>query len=132
MSTQGLRPLNQAMETTRTVQHLLVRFPSDISGRFTTKCRVGIEDFKVSERPRRLLARLNTQFSDSGHQRYYVSPIKQFRKKEKENNSEIKLVKKKLKFIKRLSKDLSLFSLETSGIEKGNSLVDEEKISVRK
>ncbi|KAJ0053293.1 hypothetical protein Pint_00764 [Pistacia integerrima] len=129
MSTRGVRLLNQAMETTRTVQHSLLRFPSDISNRFTTKCHVGIGDFKVSERPRKLLARLNTQFSDSEHQQYYVSPIKQFKKKEKENNSEIKLVKKKLKFIKKMSKDLSLFSLETSGIENGNSLVDEEKIS---
>lgn len=134
MSTQGVRPLNEAMEMTRAsriAQHSLLSFPFHSSERFATKCLVGIGDFNVSESPRRPLVRLNCQFSDSGHQQYYVSAIKQFKKKEKQNNSEIKLVKRKLKFIRRLSNELSLFSLETSGIENRNSLVDEEKISVR-
>ncbi|KAL5863145.1 hypothetical protein ACOSQ3_000659 [Xanthoceras sorbifolium] len=115
----------KTMETTSIARHQFLR--STISGtadRFSIKFHLGIGDLRVPERPRKCFGRLTSRFSDSGHQQYYVSSRSGTEKKEKENSSEIKLVKNKLKLIKRLSSDLSLFSKES-----GNCLMDEAKIS---
>ncbi|KAJ4727920.1 Diacylglycerol acyltransferase [Melia azedarach] len=117
------------METARIAHRSLPRLPSYAGDRFPSKSHLGIGDFRVSERPRNFFGRLNARFSDSGHQQYYVSTRREAKKREKEKSSEIKSVKKKLKFIKRLSSDLSLFSLDMYGKESGNSLMNEEKIS---
>lgn len=119
------------METARIAHRSLPRLASYAGDRFPSKSHLGIGDFRVSERPRNFFGRLNARFSDSGHQQYYVSTRREAKKREKEKSSEIKSVKKKLKFIKRLSSDLSLFSLDMYGKESGNSLMNEEKISVR-
>lgn len=120
------------METTAIAQRFLPCIPSDTGDRFPIKYHLGFGDFRVSERTRNSFRRLSSRFSDCGHQQYYVSPRKETKKKEKEKekSSEIKSVRKKLKFMKRLSSDL--LPLEAFGNEDASSLRNEERISVRK
>lgn len=117
------------METATIAHRSLPRLPSETSDRFPIKCHRGFGYFRVSERPRNSFGRLSARFSDCGNQKYCVLPRKETKKKEKEKSSEIKSVRKKLKLIKRLSSDLSLFSLEAFGKENASSLMNEEEIS---
>ncbi|KAL5981686.1 hypothetical protein ACLOJK_015749 [Asimina triloba] len=70
-------------------------------------------------------------FSDDGHSRYYasaiISPTCGGKKKEKEKCSEAKEIKKRMKLIKGLSKDLSAFSGMGFGIETVEGLTGEVK-----
>ncbi|XWS76729.1 hypothetical protein CRYUN_Cryun01aG0202700 [Craigia yunnanensis] len=120
------------METSGIIYRTVSRFPAtriDFGGRFSRELNLGVGDSRVSVRPRNSCGRLSCQFSDTGHTQYYVSPRVGGvdKKKEKEKSCEIKRVKKKLKFIKRLSKDLSMFPQMASGEDIGMGLIGEVK-----
>ncbi|MCL7045728.1 hypothetical protein MKW94_030009 [Papaver nudicaule] len=69
-------------------------------------------------------------FSDNGHLQYYVSPpmsgLKNKEKKEKKN-PEMVIIKKKLKLVKGLSKNLSMFESMGFGLEMENGLISQVK-----
>ncbi|XP_010271032.1 PREDICTED: uncharacterized protein LOC104607168 [Nelumbo nucifera] len=75
---------------------------------------VGSRDSTISLRPRKPLGSSSSGFSDNGHLQYYVSPRcarnKREKVKKKEKDSEMATIKRKLKLIKGLSKNLSMFS----------------------
>ncbi|KAK8688319.1 hypothetical protein V6N13_087089 [Hibiscus sabdariffa] len=106
------------METSAIVCGTVSSLPAarvDFSRRFSGESNLGVGDSRVSVRPRgKSCRRLSFQFSDSGHVQYYVSPRGGgcgggvAPKKDKGKSSEIRRVKKKLKLMKRLSKDLSM------------------------
>ncbi|TYI55108.1 hypothetical protein E1A91_D11G117800v1 [Gossypium mustelinum] len=108
--------LIHAMETSGIVCKTVSRLPAarvDFSARFSRELNHGVGDSRVSLRPRiKSCRRLCCQFSDLGHVQYYVSPrgggSGDATKKDKGKSCEIKQVKKKLKLLKRLSKDLSM------------------------
>ncbi|XVF22192.1 hypothetical protein REPUB_Repub12eG0152700 [Reevesia pubescens] len=105
----------------------------DFGGRFSRELNLGVGDSRVSvRRPmnnNNYCGRLSYQFSDSGHIQYYhVSPRAGIVKnKEKKKSCEIKTVKKKLKFIQRLSKDLSMLPQMADGEDIGIGLIGEVK-----
>ncbi|GMJ09269.1 diacylglycerol acyltransferase 3 [Hibiscus trionum] len=106
------------METSGIVCRTVSSLPAsrvDFSRRFSGESNLGVGDSRVSVRPRvKSCRKLSFQFSDSGHVQYYVSPRGGgcgggvATKKDKGRSSEIRTVKKKLKLMKRLSKDLSM------------------------
>ncbi|XVE73537.1 hypothetical protein DITRI_Ditri11bG0126500 [Diplodiscus trichospermus] len=101
------------MDTSSIACTTVSRLPAtrvDFGSRFSRELNLGVGDSRVSVRPRNSCGRLSCQFSDSGHSLHYVSPRVGGgnKKKEKEKSCEIKRVKKKLTFIERLSKDLSM------------------------
>ncbi|XP_039012153.1 diacylglycerol O-acyltransferase 3-like [Hibiscus syriacus] len=113
------------METSRIVCRTVSRLPAarfDSCRRYTGDLNLGVGGSRVSVRPRvNSCRRLSFQFSDSGHIQYYVSPRSDgcgggvATKKDKGKSSEISRVKKKLKLMKRLSKDLSMLPEIASG-----------------
>ncbi|XWS46381.1 hypothetical protein CRYUN_Cryun14cG0060900 [Craigia yunnanensis] len=120
------------METSGIVYRTVSRFPAirvDIGGRFSRELNLGIGDSRVSIRPRNSCGRLSCQFSDPGHFQYYASSkvAGVSNKKEKEKSCEIKSVEKKLKFIKRLYKDLSMLPKMTDGEDIEIGLIGEVK-----
>ncbi|XP_058084374.1 diacylglycerol O-acyltransferase 3-like [Magnolia sinica] len=84
----------------------------------------GSRDSKVSIRSRKFYG--GSEFSNDGHLCYYaVSPKCGGKKKEK--NPEAAMIKKRLKLVKGLSRDLSAFSGMGFGLETGESLIGEVK-----
>ncbi|XVF80404.1 hypothetical protein PTKIN_Ptkin15bG0067800 [Pterospermum kingtungense] len=111
------------METSGIVYRTVSRLPAirvDIGRRELNHPAVG-----VSVRHRNYCGRLSCQFSDVGHVQYYASS----KKKHMEKSPQVKGVKKKLKFIKRLSKDLSLLPHMADGEEIGIGLIPQVKDS---
>ncbi|XVF32989.1 hypothetical protein REPUB_Repub17cG0130000 [Reevesia pubescens] len=124
------------METSGIVYRTVSRLPAtrvEFGGQFSRELNLGVGDSRVSVRSRNYnsCGRLSCQFFDSGHIQYYhVSPRCRggvAEKKEKEKSCEIKTVKKKLKFIKRLSKDLSMLPHMADGEDVGIGLIGEVK-----
>ncbi|XP_022757718.1 diacylglycerol O-acyltransferase 3, cytosolic-like [Durio zibethinus] len=120
------------MEASGIVYRTVSRLPATrvgFGGRFSRELNLGVGDSRVSVRPRiNSCGRLSCQFSDSGHAQYYISRVGGVtNKKDKEKSCEIKTVKKKLKFIKRLSEDLSMFSQMVDGEDIGIGLIGEVK-----
>lgn len=72
---------------------------------------------------------ISSEFCDSGHFDYYASSKMKMKMKKgkKEKSSEMKMAKTNLKMIKRLSRDLSMFSDVASGGQTGDSLIGEVK-----
>ncbi|EOX95446.1 hypothetical protein QUC31_005034 [Theobroma cacao] len=122
------------METSGIVYRRVPRLAGirvDFGGRFSRELNLGVGDSRVSVRPRNSCGKLSCQFSDSGHIQYYVSPrAGAAKKKEKEKSCEIKRVKTKLKFIKRLSKDLSMLPRMADGEDIGIGLMGEVKTTM--
>ncbi|OVA16631.1 hypothetical protein BVC80_1543g65 [Macleaya cordata] len=83
-------------------------------------------DSKISVKPRKFPGISTSGFSDQGHLQYYVSPKSGTKKKEKKN-LEMATIKKKLKLVKGLSKDLSMFSSLGFGLETEDGLISEVK-----
>ncbi|OMO64122.1 Thioredoxin-like protein [Corchorus capsularis] len=121
------------MEASGIVYRTVPRLPAtrvDFGGRLSRELNLGVVDSKVSVRSRNSCGRLSCQFSDSGHVQYYVSPragAAGTKKKEKEKSSQMKAVKKKLKFIEKLSKDLSMLPQMATGGDIRIGLVAEVK-----
>ncbi|XP_022770737.1 diacylglycerol O-acyltransferase 3, cytosolic [Durio zibethinus] len=125
------------METSGILYRTVLRLPTtrvDFGCLFSRELNLGVGDSRVSVRRRNSYGRLSCQFADSGHIRYYVSPRVGVGgggdKKEKEKRREIKRVKKKLKFIKRLSKDLSMLPNMVDGKDIGIGLIGEVKMTM--
>ncbi|KAE8699646.1 Pyridoxal phosphate (PLP)-dependent transferases superfamily protein isoform 1 [Hibiscus syriacus] len=120
----------------RTVSRLpAARF--DFGRRFTGELNLGVGGSRISVRPRdKSCRRLSFQFFDSGHVEYYVSPRSggcgggAATKKDKGKNSDIRRVKKKLKLMKRLSKDLSMLPEIASGEDIRIGLAAEVKVTM--
>ncbi|KAF2304816.1 hypothetical protein GH714_038053 [Hevea brasiliensis] len=90
--------------------------------------QLGMVNSRVSFKTRDDTGILSRGFSDSGHMQYYVSPSMGGGKKQKEKSKEIKTdMKKRLKLIKRLSKDLDLFGRTVTVEEYGSRLVHDFK-----
>jgi len=96
---------------TRIATHRLSLPPNGLG---TGKCGV---PFRSKRYDHRILSR---GFSDSGHLKYYVSPARCSGKKEKSK-------KKQLKLMRRLSRDLPIFSYAVCGEEGNGSLIGEVK-----
>lgn len=127
------------MEASGIVYRTASRFPTtrnnNLGFGFPRELNLGVGNSRVSVRPRNYSwGRLSYQFSDSGHIQYYVSPRVGGgggdKKKEKEKSCEIKRVKKKLKFMKRLSKDLSMLPQMAEGQDIGIGLIGEVKVAM--
>ena len=125
------------MEASGIVYKTVPRFPATrvgLGGRFSRELDLGVVDSRVSVRSRNSQGRLSCQFYDSGHVQYYVSPraggSAATKKKDKEKISEIKSVKKKLKFIEKLSKDLSMLPQMAGGGDIRIGLVAEVKVTI--
>ncbi|XVE77400.1 hypothetical protein DITRI_Ditri13aG0059500 [Diplodiscus trichospermus] len=124
------------METSGIVSRTVSRLPAitvDIGGRFSKELNFGVGDSRVSVRPRNIsCGRLSCQFSDPGHVQYYASAKGRgvAKKKEKEKSCEIKTVKKKLKFIEKLSKNLSMLPRMADGEDIGIGLIGEVKVAM--
>ncbi|OMO82286.1 Thioredoxin-like protein [Corchorus olitorius] len=121
------------MEASGIVYRTVPRLPAtrvDFGGRLSRELNLGVLDSKVSVRSRNSCGRLSCRFSDSGHVQYYVSPragASGTKKKDKEKSSQMKAVKKKLKFIEKLSKDLSMLPQMAAGGDIRIGLVAEVK-----
>ncbi|KAK9287928.1 hypothetical protein L1049_016373 [Liquidambar formosana] len=100
----------------------------DAVNRFSGQLRLmGSRDLKVSVRSRKFSGFSSSDFGDDGHLRYYyVSPTCGGKKeKEKEKGSGMVTTKKKLKLLKGLSRDLSMFSELGFGVDPNSGLVGE-------
>lgn len=103
------------------------RFPVEIRNLST-------QDSRVSLKPRNILGMSGSGFCDDGHLRYYNGPRCGGGKMEKVKEKEAKKLKKKLKLLKGLKKDLSVFSEMGFGLVPDQGLADQVKgkmISVR-
>ncbi|GMI66693.1 diacylglycerol acyltransferase 3 [Hibiscus trionum] len=127
------------METSGIVSRTVSRLPAArvvFGGRFSGELNFGVGDSRVSVRPRiKSCRRLSFQFSDLGHVQYYVSPRGgggggDATKKDKGKSSEIRRVKKKLKLMKRLSKDLSMLPQIAAGEDIRIGLAAEVKVTM--
>ncbi|XWS36026.1 hypothetical protein CRYUN_Cryun20dG0046900 [Craigia yunnanensis] len=123
------------METSGTFCRTVSRLPAirvDIGGRFSRELNLGVGDSRVSVRPRNSFGRLSCQFSDPVHVKYYASSKggAVSKNKDKEKSCEIKSVKKKLKLVKRLSKDLSMLPHMADGEDIGVGLIGEFKMTM--
>ncbi|RZC48812.1 hypothetical protein C5167_017235 [Papaver somniferum] len=90
---------------------------------------VGIDKVSVKSRKFSGISR-SSAFLENGHLQYYVSPpmsgLKNKEKKEKKN-LEMGIIKKKLKLVKGLSKNLSMFESMGFGLEMENGLISQVK-----
>lgn len=106
----------------------------DAGTRFSGEYRtLGPRDLRVSVKPRNFYG-----FCDDGHLQYYSSVIRcgggALKEKEKELSCKEKKMKKRLKLLKGLSKDISMFSDMGFGLDPDHGLADQVKgkmISVR-
>ncbi|KAJ9171657.1 hypothetical protein P3X46_014989 [Hevea brasiliensis] len=90
--------------------------------------QLGMVNSRVSFKARDDTGILSRGFSDSGHMQYYVSPSMGGGQKQKEKSKEIKTdMKKNLKLIKRLSKDLDFLVRTVTVEEYGSRLMHEVK-----
>ncbi|CAK7348535.1 unnamed protein product [Dovyalis caffra] len=102
------------METARIIPRPVLRFSGT---RTDTHCLklplndLGIGNSRVSFREKGSNGILSRDFSDYGHLKYYASPARCGGKKEK--NKEMTTEKKKLKLMKRLSRDLPFFLIRS-------------------
>ncbi|KDP28340.1 hypothetical protein JCGZ_14111 [Jatropha curcas] len=111
------------MDTAGIVSSPVLRFSESGVNNFSLKLPLGTVNSRVSFKTRDFSGILSHKFSDSGHLQYYVSPTRSGGKKQKEESKEIKTEKKKkLKLMKRLSKDLDLFSRTAQAEEFGSRL----------
>ncbi|KAK9282093.1 hypothetical protein L1049_005005 [Liquidambar formosana] len=100
----------------------------DGGNRFRGDLGLGSGDSLVSQRPRNFFGLSSSGYSNFGHIEYYASPKSEEKEKQKKKSSEMNTLKKKLKLIKRLSRDLPKFShMASSGVETENSLMGEVK-----
>lgn len=86
---------------------------------------MGLQDLRVSVKPRKAF-----EFCDDGHLEYYNKSLKMIRcggVKEKELESKEKMMKKKLKLLKGLSKNISMFSGMGFGLDSDVGLAGEVK-----
>lgn len=88
---------------------------------------MGLQDLRVSVKPRKAF-----EFCDDGHLEYYNKSLKMIRcggvkEKEKELESKEKMMKKKLKLLKGLSKNISMFSGMGFGLDSDVGLAGEVK-----
>lgn len=88
---------------------------------------MGHQDLRVSVKPRKAF-----EFCDDGHLEYYNKSLKMIRcggvkEKEKELESKEKMMKKKLKLLKGLSKNISMFSGMGFGLDSDVGLAGEVK-----
>ncbi|KAL4364349.1 hypothetical protein GQ457_04G029870 [Hibiscus cannabinus] len=128
------------METSAIVSRMVSRLPAarvDFAGPFSGELNCGVGDSRVSVRPRiKSYRRLRCQFSDLGHVQYYVSPRGGCggggvaTKKDMAKSSDIRRVKKKLKLMKRLSKDLSMLPQIAAGEDIRIGLASEVKVTM--
>ncbi|KAE8697978.1 Pyridoxal phosphate (PLP)-dependent transferases superfamily protein isoform 1 [Hibiscus syriacus] len=128
------------METAGIVCRTVSRLPAtriDFGGRFSGELNLGVGGSRVSVRPRiKSCRRLSFLFSDLGHVQYYASPTGccdaggVATKKDKGKSSEIRKVKKKLKLMKRLSKDLSMLPQFVAGEDIRFGLAGEVKVTM--
>ncbi|KAG6786989.1 hypothetical protein NC652_006995 [Populus alba x Populus x berolinensis] len=81
---------------------------------------LGTGECRISFRSKRYNGISSREFSDSEHLKYYVSPARCGGKKEKSK-------KKQLKLMRRLSRDLPIFSNAVCGEEGNGSLIGEVK-----
>ncbi|KAI3841075.1 hypothetical protein MKX03_001269 [Papaver bracteatum] len=90
---------------------------------------VGIDKVSVKSKKNSGISR-SSAFLENGHLQYYVSPpmsgLKNKEKKEKKN-LEMGIIKKKLKLVKGLSKNLSMFESMGFGLEMENGLISQVK-----
>ncbi|KAI3961365.1 hypothetical protein MKW92_005698 [Papaver armeniacum] len=90
---------------------------------------VGIDKVSVKSRKFSGISR-SSAFLENGHLQYYVSPqmsgLKNKEKKEKKN-LEMGIIKKKLKLVKVLSKNLSMFESMGFGLEMESGLISQVK-----
>lgn len=82
----------------------------------------GFRDLKLCSRPRRVSGVPDRGFRDNGHLDFYMGPTCGAKK---ELVKEKKGVKKQLKLLKNLSKNLTMFSQSGFGIDSASGLVGE-------
>ncbi|KAG9459970.1 hypothetical protein H6P81_004478 [Aristolochia fimbriata] len=118
LSDAGFRPVSEAFVREASSRSSVAFTAGPRRGSFRVAASVGSE----------LYAGLagSSAFADEGHVRYYGSPVLCGGKKEKKEK-ESKAIKKKLKLLKGLSKDLSACSGIGFGLEEGAGMVGEVK-----
>ncbi|KAI3869439.1 hypothetical protein MKW92_049762 [Papaver armeniacum] len=87
---------------------------------------VGIDKVSVKSRKFSGISR-SSAFLENGHLQYYVSPQMSGLKNKEKKNLEMGIIKKKLKLVKVLSKNLSMFESMGFGLEMESGLISQVK-----
>jgi hypothetical protein len=126
------------MEVSGVVSRQLPSF-TGAGERFSGKTRqLGFQETRIALKPRKFSGLLTSGFSDEGHLRYYNGPAVAVAaslsatkcgggKKEQVKDVVAKKMKKRLKLLKGLKKDLSMFSEMGFGLNPDHDLADQVK-----